>query len=83
MKTIGDIFLGRELFIFQNILMKKFSLQCMEYQNNWLTLLAFSGKLILQENFPTCSHVKWMEMKADLGPVPIWFILETGSNQTR
>lgn len=62
--------------------MEKFSLQFIEYQNNWLTLSAFSDKLILQASFPTCSHVKWMEMKADLGPVSIWFILETDSNQT-
>lgn len=62
--------------------MEKISLQFIEYENNWLTLLAFSDKLTLQESFPTCSHVKWMEMKADLGPVSIWFRLEMGSNQT-
>lgn len=62
--------------------MEKFSLQFIAYQNNWLTLSAFSDKFILQDSFPTCSYVKWMETKADLGPVYIWFILETGSNQT-
>lgn len=62
--------------------MKNSSLQSTQYPNNLFTLLAFSDKPLLQESFPTCSHDKWMQTKADLGPVSIWFVLEMVLNQT-
>lgn len=81
MKSTGNIFGERTISVL-NYINEEFFLASVEYQKNiMLTLSVFSNKLVLQESFPTCSHVKWVEMKADLGPVSIWFTLGTGSNQ--